>query len=99
MDIRVLVVDDDSENRTLVKLFLGREDIDVDETGSVDEMMEYLGAGTIPDVIFLDLGLPGRNGWYGFDLLKKDRNYARIPVVMFTGHDDPDFRRTAKTRG
>ena len=99
MEIQVLVVDDDSEIRRLVQLSLARERIDVAEAGSVDEMMEYLAAGTIPDVIFLDLRLPGRNGWYGLDLLKKDTSYAQIPVVVFTGHDDPDFRRTAKTRG
>ena len=44
----------------------------------------------IPDLILLDLNLPKKNGWSLLQLLKKDKQYRKIPVVVLTSSESDD---------
>jgi CheY-like chemotaxis protein len=99
MGIRVLVVDDDADLRLLVVRTLEKEGIEADGVGTVDELFAYLDEFELPDLILLDLTMPGPSGWNVFPRLKADPELAKIPVVVLTGHSDPEFKASAKARG
>jgi CheY-like chemotaxis protein len=97
--LRVLVVDDDPDLRLLVVRTLAKEGIEADEVATVDELFAYLDEYELPDLILLDLTMPGPSGWNVFPRLKADPELANIPVIVVTGHDDPEFKASAKARG
>ncbi len=99
MPVRVLVVDDDPDLRFIVGRMLANEGIEADEAGSVDELFTYLESNDPPDLILLDLTMPGPSGWKVFPRLQAEPKFAKIPVVVVTGHDDAEFKSAAKERG
>ena len=79
----VLVVDDDPMARDLTKRTLAREGFQV-ETASGGEEGLRLARELQPDVITLDVLMPGMDGWAVLTALKADPAVAHIPVVMIT---------------
>lgn len=53
----------------------------------------------VPDLIVLDLGLPGEDGYEVLRTLKTDPELKVIPVIIFTGSDAPDGVRRAYELG
>lgn len=81
MNPKVMVVDDEPDNIDLVKLVLESEGIDVVGVNSGFECLESLDAEK-PDVILLDIMMPGMDGWETFHKIKeKDPG---IKVAMLT---------------
>jgi DNA-binding response OmpR family regulator len=79
----VLVVEDDTSIRKLLTLALAREGYVCAEAGSVSSALERL-QGVKPDLVILDVNLPGGTG---FDVLRALRErYAapELPVVMLS---------------
>ncbi|MDB5281605.1 MAG: response regulator [Bacteroidota bacterium] len=82
--------DDDQDDRTLFKEALG----DIGFSGKVsflkngDELMQKLGE-KIPDVIFLDLNMPGKDGFDCLKEIREDDMLKQIPVVIFSTSDNP----------
>jgi len=99
MAVRVLVVDDDEDLRFIVARMLAKEGIETDEAANVKELFAYLDDGGAPDLILLDLTMPGPSGWKVFPQLQSNPKTATIPVIVVTGHDDPEFKAAAKSRG
>ena len=56
-------------------------------------------AGLRPDVIVLDLGMPGMDGWEVARRLKADAVTRSIPIIALTGHVLGDSRRRAREAG
>ncbi len=79
---RVLVVDDNDIDRTLVRRMLGSE-YSLSESATASHALELLGQ-TPPDCVLLDHRLPDRNG---LDIIADFANRL-VPVVMLTGHGD-----------
>jgi DNA-binding response OmpR family regulator len=52
-----------------------------------------------PDLIVLDILLPGKNGISFLEKLKKDDKISSIPVVVFTNYDGTDTKKRAKELG
>jgi len=80
----ILVVDDDEQIRALIVRLLRPMEHEVVEAGSAEEAQEKLRAAS-PDLVLLDMQLPGRSG---HDLLAEIRSDPRtrlVPVVMITG--------------
>jgi len=73
----VLVVDDNSELRALVRSNL--------EAGGADEALEVAAERT-PDLVLLDVVLPGTDGWQLLQRLQE--LYGAVPVIMFSGQVD-----------
>jgi len=78
MSGRVLVVDDEVEMQRALRTGLGYHDFDVHAVGSGEEAIREA-ASWRPDVILLDLGLPGMDG---FETLKRLRPRTRAAVIV-----------------
>ena len=81
---RVLVVDDDERLRMLLRTTLEVIDIEIDEAGDVASA-RLLVAKNRPDVVVLDVGLPGPSGLTLCAELKRDPRTRHIGVVVLTG--------------
>jgi two-component system response regulator MprA len=82
--MRLLVVDDDRALRDVLRraLTLGGYEVRLAETGA-DALAEV--AGTVPDAVVLDVGLPDLDGLEVCRLLRREGN--RVPVLMLTARD------------
>jgi signal transduction histidine kinase/DNA-binding response OmpR family regulator len=86
----VLVVDDDGATRELIARGLQKEGFAVLTAASGEEGVR-LAREMRPDVISMDILMPGMDGWTALGLLKSEPGTAGIPVVMVSGVDDPDI--------
>jgi len=86
---KILVVDDDPINRDILASFLLNEGYDVlckeDGESALKAMPSYL-----PDLVLLDIMMPGIDGFEVTSRLKSSKEYQHIPVVLQTGLDDRD---------
>ena len=96
--IRVVIVDDHAVVRSGLRLLLdGEEDIQVeDEGGSADEAVR-LARLHKPDVVLLDVTMPGRSGLSAAAEIKETAPDAAILVLSM--HDDPSYVREAFGEG
>jgi len=79
----VLVIDDDPSVRELVMRFLTKEGFNV-RTASGGQEGLRAAREVRPDVITLDVMMPGMDGWAVLNTLKADPDLSSIPVVMMT---------------
>ena len=93
----VVVVDDDQENRARVSSILGKEGLKVTGLGGGEELLNYIeGMIPLPDLILLDLIMPGLNGFDTLKLLRKKTGAENeIPVIFLTGNEE----LTTETKG
>lgn len=80
---RVLVVDDEADIRELVRALLERAGALVREAADGRDALRLLDDAR-PDVIVLDVTMPGFDGW---QTLERIRDLSDVPVLMLTGHD------------
>jgi len=66
--------------------------ISVVEAENAEKALQKI-KGTPPDLIFMDIRLPGMNGLQLTQRIKKD--FPKIPVVILTGYDLPEYREAA----
>lgn len=82
--IRVLLIDDDRKHSALLKAYLKQFDITLDCAGDAEEGLRRLSRSD-PDLLLLDIMLPGRDG---FDICREVRKTSRIPIIMLTARGD-----------
>src|SRR5712671_5069920 len=85
---RVLVVDDDTALADVVRRYLTREGFAVEVAGDGESGLERALA-TLPDLVVLDLMLPGLDG---VEVCRRLRQTAPIPVVMLTARGEEEDR-------
>ena len=95
----VLVIDDQADYcRPLVRLFqLAGHDARSVQAG--EEALKYLRAVDAPDVVLLDIMMPGMDGLEVLRQVRLDPRMATTPVVMFTAVSDPVLERHALQKG
>ena len=81
---RVLLIEDDARIRRVLRLALQDEGYDVTEAADGEQGLEEL-ARDEPDVVLLDLMLPGMDG---FSVCRRIRHDSRVPVIMVTARAD-----------
>ena len=84
MGTRILSVEDDERIRTAVKLALEDEGWTVDEAGSGEDAIDLFHR-SVPDVVLIDIMLPGIDG---FELCRTLRKSSDVPIVMVTARND-----------
>lgn len=84
--MNILVVDDEAEFRSLVTESLTDEGYNVQALPSGEQI--FSDVSTIPEIILLDLSLPGKSGLQILKELKANSTFKNIPVIMVTGHND-----------
>jgi two-component system, OmpR family, KDP operon response regulator KdpE len=79
----VLVVEDDAPLRRALRMSLRARDLDVHESASGEEAL-VLAADRRPDIVLLDLGLPGIDG---IETLNRLRSFTDVPVIVLTARE------------
>jgi CheY-like chemotaxis protein len=79
-----MVIDDEPDVRLIARLVLGAAGFEVREVGSGDAALGELREGPRPDVLLLDVRMPGLDGWDLLRQLRADETFERLPVVVFT---------------
>lgn len=88
---RVLIVDDEPMNRRVIAAMLGPENVEPIEAGSGEEALASI-AGHRPDLVLLDVMMPGTDGFVVAGRLKADAATRNIPIILVTALDDRDSR-------
>ena len=83
MPNKVLVVDDEPVIADLAKVILANDGFDVVTAHSGEEALDRV-ADEPPDVIVLDVMMPGMDGWEVARRLKEDPDTAHIQILMLT---------------
>jgi len=94
---RVVLVDDDAETLVLLQAALEGEGVQVVGTAGDGSEVEALVEKTEPDVVLMDLRMPGMNG---LDLLRHlAATGSRIPAIILTAHGDDVAREQSLQAG
>lgn len=80
---RVLIVDDDPQIVRLVRSYLEREGFQVEAADDGNQALDYI-RGHRPDLVVLDLMLPGRDGLSITQQMRATPALANIPILMLT---------------
>ncbi len=83
--LKILVVDDESRMRKLVKDFLVKQNYEVIEAGDGSEALDMFFANQETALIILDVMMPKMDGW---QVCKEIRNYSKVPIIMLTARAD-----------
>lgn len=92
---RVLVVDDDATLRRTLGLNLRARGYTADLAGTGEAALQ-LAASHHPDVVILDLGLPGLNG---LEVISGLRGWSSVPIVVLSGRDAESMKVEALDLG
>jgi len=95
---RILIVDDERQNRQLLEVLLLADGYELDTAGSAEEALAAVRRQR-PDLILLDIMMPGMDGYQVVARLKADPHTASIPVVMLSALDDRSSRSHGLTAG
>lgn len=95
---RILVIEDDKDNQELILFLLKKAGYEVVQAFDGRQGME-LALTHLPDVVLLDLSIPGVDGWKLAGRMKKHPLLNEIPVIAVTGHALPGDRRQAIESG
>ena len=83
-EVRVLIVDDEVDFAVTLAERLRLRGFDAFATSGVEEAMARLHAGFEPEVVLLDLKMPGVDGLAALSLLKRED--AALEAILLTGH-------------
>ena len=91
---KILIVDDDVTITNLMKMLVSMEGHQPTTVNDSTKAMEV--ADTVkPDLITLDLMMPGLTGFELCEMLHRDPRFARIPIVIISAKDDPESKEKA----
>jgi CheY-like chemotaxis protein len=90
---RILVVDDEADVRAYLSMALEDAGFAVDTAADGLDALE-MARRNPPDLISLDLIMPGHSGARCYHDLQKDKRLAKIPVLIVTGHARDDLGRS-----
>jgi CheY-like chemotaxis protein len=84
--MQILLIDDDPEFRLLISTQLGSRNMIV--AGAADAIQAIsMARDKRPDIILLDIGLPGGDGFLVLERLKANKLLSPIPVIILTARD------------
>ena len=83
--LKILVVDDESRMRKLVKDFLTKKNFQVLEAGNGEEAMDIFYEEKALALIILDVMMPKMDGW---EVCREIRKNSKVPIIMLTARSD-----------
>jgi CheY-like chemotaxis protein len=89
-NFKILVVDDEPDTLAFISTVLEDNGAKVFEARDGDEALE-VARREIPDLVTLDISMPGKDGGQVFEEMRKDPELASIPVCIISGR--PELRR------
>jgi CheY-like chemotaxis protein len=93
-----LVVDDSKSARFALRKFLENQGYTVETAEGALEAYTCL-KNRRPDVVFLDHLMPGIDGFDALRTIRREPEYARIPVIICSSNEGDDFVREARAQG
>lgn len=94
----ILIVDDEPQNRRLLKALLRPEGYDTVMAASGEEALTVV-AQHAPDLILLDIMMPGMDGYAVAKIFKANELTSHIPIIMLTAQIDREARLTGLSAG
>ena len=85
MGNKILVVDDESRMRKLVRDFLTRKGYEVVEAENGEQAIDIFCSDNTIDLIILDVMMPKMDGW---QVCREIRKLSKVPIVMLTARGD-----------
>ena len=95
---RILIAEDDDEQRTALKLILKLSKFAVIEARDGHEAIESVRRER-PDLVLMDLSLPGIDGLEATRELRRDAEFQRLPIIFVTGYDQQETIDKIKDSG
>lgn len=101
---KALIVDDEEDVCSLLRLVLEKRGLEVQTAGDGQEALEQI-KKVVPDLILLDLKMPRVGGYQLYARLKADPHYQKIPIVVVTSLtqdsdvDDAGWQRRMEADG
>lgn len=94
----VLIIDDEKDTSGYIKEYLGSENYMVEIVDNGPDGVTYA-KQKLPDLILLDLHMPGMDGFSVMKILKRDKVTQHIPIIVITGYDLKGYRQKALLYG
>lgn len=98
MPKRIIVVDDDKEIREIVTFVLKCNGFEV-AVASNGQQLHHLLARQMPDLIILDVMMPGQNGYQLFSSLRSNPDTQQIPIIIMTARAENIYERISADLG
>ena len=95
---RILIVEDSAVIRRLIEVCIRAADLEIITRDDGRTGLSAVSSES-PDLVVLDIGLPGMDGWEVLDRIRKDETTKSIPVVVLTAHAEEESRRRANEGG
>ena len=95
---KILIVDDDRQVSLALSVRLKAADYDVDVAGDGESGLQKLAAGA-PDVVLLDMRMPGIDGLEVMRQMKRDPRLVNIPVIFVSANAQETAKRAALNAG
>jgi len=100
MDIRrALIVDDSKLVCFQLSKILKDKGIASQAVNSGEEAVAYLAKNPLPDVVFIDIMMPGMDGYQTTEAIRAQAALAHLPIIMCSSNDSDEDRAQAKQRG
>lgn len=87
VSMKVLIIDDDADSLAIARIRLKRDGYIIISASSADEGLEKAREEN-PDLILLDVQMPGKDGFQLCEELKSDSELSNIPVIFLSAADD-----------
>lgn len=98
MSGRILVVEDSPVIQRLIEMTLKPSGYEVAFSASGPDGLEKARASR-PDLLILDIGLPGMDGWEVLEALRADEETKGLPVMVLTAHGRANVQDEADLKG
>lgn len=95
---KVLCVDDDHDQRLLLSFLLERQGLNV-RTAHDGKEGVAIAQEWVPDLILMDLMMPGIDGFEATRLLRADQRTAHIPILALTAYGEEKMQARARAVG
>ncbi len=95
---KILVVEDDFQNRQLINIYLSRSGYEVVTAINGTAALEKLVSFT-PDLIVSDIAMPNMDGFELYDKIKSFPHLRSVPFIFLTAYSDTEKRRHSKEIG
>jgi diguanylate cyclase (GGDEF)-like protein len=83
----VLIVDDDALTRRMIEAAVGKAGYQIRSASSGEDALEFMKKSE-PDLILLDVQMPGMNGFEVCEKVRESNLAERLPIIMLTGRED-----------
>src|SRR5712691_7740505 len=98
MSRRIIVVDDDKQVREIITFALNCNGFEVAVACNGQQLQDLL-AAQVPDLLILDVMMPGQNGYQIFHYLRTHPQTQHIPVIIMTAHAENIYERISADLG